>query len=229
MSDHVNRTRIQAVANRLGELNEKWVFVGGATLSFYADELSDEVRPTDDIDVIIELAGYVHRAELEEKLRDIGFEHDVKSGIICRFKCQGIIVDIMSTSDDSIGGENIWYPDGLKHAIDHQVDDTCLIKILHPVYFLATKIEAFKDRGQSNGLGSKDFEDIVYILENRATIWEELDAADEKVKTYLQTEFGKLLANQRCYEWLDANVERGDEEAAQRIIDGLVGFVEGKG
>ena len=61
MNHHINIVRIKAVANALKELNEKVVFVGGATISLYADKPVMEIRPTDDIDVIIEVLNYYDR------------------------------------------------------------------------------------------------------------------------------------------------------------------------
>lgn len=67
MNHHLNITRIKAVANALDGLNEKVVFVGGATISLYPDKPVLEVRPTDDVDVILEILNYSNRIELEEK------------------------------------------------------------------------------------------------------------------------------------------------------------------
>jgi hypothetical protein len=53
MSHHINIVRIKAVANALDSLREKVVFVGGATISLYPERQVFEVRPTDDVDVII--------------------------------------------------------------------------------------------------------------------------------------------------------------------------------
>ena len=64
MSHHLNTVRIKAVANALDHLNEKVVFVGGTTISFYPDRPVLEVRPTDDVDVIIEILNYSNRIEL---------------------------------------------------------------------------------------------------------------------------------------------------------------------
>jgi hypothetical protein len=58
MSHHVNIVRIKVVANALDTLKEKVVFVGGATISLYPDKPVLEVRPTDDVDVIIEILNY---------------------------------------------------------------------------------------------------------------------------------------------------------------------------
>lgn len=57
----INIQLVAKVAKALGTLNEKIVFVGGAVVSVYADDpAADEVRPTDDIDFTLELAGYGH-------------------------------------------------------------------------------------------------------------------------------------------------------------------------
>ena len=75
MSRQLNLTRIKAVANALEGLQQEIVFVGGATVSLYADpDVSPEVRPTEDVDVIIELATYAELHKLEEKLGPILFQ-----------------------------------------------------------------------------------------------------------------------------------------------------------
>jgi predicted nucleotidyltransferase len=195
--------------------------VGGATISLYPDRPVLEVRPTDDIEVIIEILNYVDRAKLEERLRSIGFSHDIESGVICRYKIQGIIVDIMPTNDPSIGFTNIWYPEGFEKAVDHEIDERSIIKILSAPYFIATKLEAHKARGKNDGRTSHDFEDIVYVLENRESIWEEMDNSDSSVKEYLRSEFQILLKNPNLFEWIDSHVERGSPPATYMIMDKL--------
>jgi len=224
MSHHTNILRIKAVANALADLKDNVVFVGGATISLYPDRPVFEVRPTDDVDVIIEILNYVDRIELEEKLRAIGFSHDMESGIICRYKIQGIIVDIMPTNDPSIGFNNIWYPEGFSQAVNYEIDDRNAIKILSAPYFISTKLEAHKDRGKNDGRTSHDFEDIIYVLENRETIWEEMNNSSESLKEYLQTEFLILLNNPNLFEWIDSHVERGSPPATYLIMDELKKF-----
>ena len=226
MSHHTNSVRIKAIAKALRNLNEKVVFVGGATLSLYLDGAGLEVRPTDDVDVIIEILNYKGRTELEEKLRNIGFSHDVESRVVCRYKIQGIIVDIMPTNDPSIGFSNLWYPDGFTNAIDYEIDEGCRVKILSPPHFIATKFEAFKGRGRNNGRTSQDFEDIIYILENRESIWEEMNSANPELKTYLRSEFGKLLKNQNHFDWIDGHVERQTSPATHLIIEEINNFLK---
>ena len=224
MSHHTNIVRIKAVANALTGLKEKVVFVGGATISLYPDRPVFEVRPTDDVDIIIEILNYVDRTKLEEKLRSIGFSHDIESGVICRYKIQGIIVDIMPTNDPSVGFTNIWYPAGFDKAVNYEIDERNIIKILSAPYFIATKLEAHKGRGKNDGRTSQDFEDIIYVLENREAIWEEMNNSGESVKGYLRSEFLSLLNNPNLFEWIDSHVERGSPPATYLIIDQLKKF-----
>lgn len=210
----------------LAKLKEKVVFVGGATISLYPDRPVLDARPTDDVDVIIEILNYTDRAELEDKLRSIGFSHDIESGVICRYRIQGIIVDIMPTNDPSIGFNNCWYPEGFENAINYDIDDQNTVQILSAPYFIATKLEAHKDRGQNDGRTSQDFEDIIYILENRETIWDEINSSSDNLKLYLQTEFRNLLRNPNIFEWIDCHVERGNPPASYFIMEALKKITE---
>lgn len=225
MTHQTNIIRIKAVADALGDLRDEVVFVGGATISLYPDRPVFEIRPTDDVDVIIEILNYIDRSKLEDKLRAIGFENDVESGVVCRYKIEGITVDIMPTNDPSIGFTNLWYPEGFKQAINHIIDERSTVKILSAPYFIATKLEAHKDRGKNDGRTSHDFEDIVYVLENRASIWKEMGSSKETLKNYLRTEFQILLNHPSHFEWIDCHVERGSPPATQSIIDEMKKFV----
>jgi len=70
----INLALVAKVAQALGALNEKVVFVGGAVVSVYADDpAADLVRPTDDIDFTIQLTGYNDWVKLNEQLMQLGF------------------------------------------------------------------------------------------------------------------------------------------------------------
>lgn len=221
MSHGINISNIKTVNNALGSLKDKVVFVGGATVSFYADRQVFEIRVTDDIDVIIEILNYSERNALEEKLRSIGFVHDIDSKIICRYTIEGVTVDIMPTDDPTIGFSNKWYPAGFKEAIDYTIDEMNSVKILTAPYFIATKLEAFKGRGKGDGRTSHDFEDIIFVLENRRSIWDEINTSESGIKEYLRSEFSELLNKPHIYEWVDCHVERASPPGTYYIIEEL--------
>lgn len=70
----INREATLTIANALGELNEYVVYVGGAVVSFYIDDpAADDVRPTKDIDIVLEIASLVELEEVRTKLTKKGF------------------------------------------------------------------------------------------------------------------------------------------------------------
>jgi len=215
MSQHTNIVRIKAIAGLLEQLKEEVVFVGGATVSLYADTIAAEARPTDDVDVIIELVSYHGYAELDERLRAAGFVNDAESGVICRYQIQGITVDIMPTHPEVIGFSNKWYPAGFKEAISVEVDDRS-IRIFSLPFFIASKLEAFKSRGKGNYLFSSDFEDIVYVLENNSQTQVLLLNASPEVLTYLKNAFAEMLIDPDFEEGLTAHLE--PNTSAQQFI-----------
>ena len=215
MSHHINITRIKAISRILKSIKKDVVFVGGATVSLYADSKSSEVRPTDDVDVVIELAAYNNYTQLEEELRNVGFENDKESGIICRYMVQGIIVDIMPTNSDVLGFSNRWYEEGFENAISIMLDDD-EVKIFSFPYFIATKLEAFKNRGNNDFRFSSDFEDIVYVLENNSNAENQLSNLPEQLKEYFSKTFQDLINQQDWEEGLYAHLE--PRNAPQKII-----------
>lgn len=225
MSHRENITRIKAVYNALQELAKEVVFVGGATVSLYADRPTVDVRPTDDIDILVELSHYSEYAFVEEKLRQKGFVNDIESGVICRYKIQGIIVDVMPTSDHILGFSNRWYAEAFRHSMKVNIEKDYLIPIFSPPYFIAAKIEAFKHRGEGDGRYSSDFEDIVYVLNNRTTIWTEMNEANPELKKYLQAEFNNLLANPYADEWISSNLEYSEQNRVRYILSNMNSFV----
>lgn len=65
----INLALVAQVAKGLKELKDKMVFIGGAVISLYTDDPSaDEIRPTSDIDMTINLANYAEWAKMQERL-----------------------------------------------------------------------------------------------------------------------------------------------------------------
>lgn len=225
MSHHHNITRIKAVYNGLGALQKDVVFVGGATVSLYSDREAVEVRPTEDIDILIELLSHLEYSKIDEQLRSIGFENDKESGVICRYQFQGTTVDVMPTDESVLGFTNIWYQEGFENAIDYIIDENHIIKIFSAPYFIASKFEAFKGRGNNDGRTSSDFEDIVFVFDNRKSIWEELNSAPENLRDYLKQELTSLLENKFHFEWIDSHVDFGSPPSSFFIIENIKKFI----
>lgn len=202
-----NISRIRVVARALEPLRQKIVFVGGATIALYTNpSTAMEVRPTDDVDVVVELATYGGYAKLEERLREIGFVNDQESKVVCRYKIKGIIVDIMPTDPSVIGFSNRWYPEGFEKATLYPLTERERVYIFPLEYLLATKLEAFLTRGRTDFLFSRDFEDVVYLLENAKDVEERLINTAGALKEYLKTTFQSLSVHPDFEEGLLAHL-----------------------
>lgn len=102
---------LKTVANALGnDLRERLVFVGGCTTAlFITDTITlEDVRATDDVDLIVDLAGYPAWARLQDELRQKGFVEAPDTNIICRMKLGELTVDFMPDDEDILGFSNRW-------------------------------------------------------------------------------------------------------------------------
>jgi len=79
MSHSINISRIKEVKSALEPLKDNFVFVGGATVSLYVERMAAEVRPTNDVDILVEIWSRWDFAELEAKMRQLGFVNDMTS------------------------------------------------------------------------------------------------------------------------------------------------------
>lgn len=83
-------------------------------------------------------------------------------------------------------------PSAIETAQRHSVADSN-IRIVTPVYFVATKLEAFHGRGADDVALSHDVEDIVAIIDGRPEIVDEIANADAEVRQYIASETDELL------------------------------------
>lgn len=228
MRDAVNIQAIHLVADGLKELRDQVVFVGGSVISLYAnDPGADMPRPTSDIDLVVVLSTYAEYERLEARLQALGFHHSPEDKILCRYRYHGVMVDIMPTGVPALGPTNRWYIPGMKQAVDHPLPDGSVIKLLTAPYFLATKLEAFKSRG-GDMRTSKDFEDIVFVLDSRLGLWDELNGAPSEVRNYLRNQFNDILKDDGSIEAITGHLDpRIASDRAALLIDGLSRFVAG--
>ncbi len=163
---------------------------------FITDPATPEVRATQDVDVIVEVASRMAYYRLEEGLRRRGFKQDMSENApVCRWLVDRIKVDIMPTQEEILGFSNRWYLPAIKNADLHQLENDLTIKLVTPPYFLATKIEAFKGRGGGDYVASHDMEDIITILDGRPEIVSEIRSASADLKDFLSRTFRALLTN----------------------------------
>jgi len=218
----INREVTKKIALALGELNENVVYVGGAVVSLYIDDPSaDDVRPTKDIDISLEIASLGELEALREKLIEKGFFQSHEDDVICRFRYSDIKVDVMATKTIGWAPGNPWFEAGFKKSQIINLDGID-IKVLPLPYFLATKFSAFYNRGGKDPRTSHDFEDIVYILNHTSNIKEQILASDKDVQKFLKEAFLKIIKDSYLQEAIIGNLYYENQMARfEKIMNNL--------
>lgn len=138
------------------------------------------------------VASIVELENLRQQLIQKGFIQSAEDNVICRFRYEGIKVDVMNTKAIGWAPANPWFAPGfhLKQVVDVENKK---VYILPLSYFLASKFVAFNDRGALDPRTSHDFEDITYILDNRMDLVDEVVHSPDDVRNYLQLQFEGIL------------------------------------
>jgi hypothetical protein len=151
------------VARHLQPLLSEVVFLGGCTTElFVTDPGAAEVRPTLDVDVVVEITSQVEYWDFSERLRRLGFSEDIREGAPrCRWLINEKQLDVMPIDERILGYSNPWYAAAIESARPQTLAPDLHIQLISAPYFIATKIVAFKGRGQGDYRMSRDLEDIV--------------------------------------------------------------------
>jgi len=219
-----NITMLQTVANGLGDLKDDMVFVGGSVAELYVNNpAASDIRPTLDVDCVVELSSKTAHAKLEEELRAKKFANDTSQGApICRWIYKDILVDVMPTDSNVLGFTNIWYKKGVDTKISKTLPDGTEVFVFPPEYYVAAKFEAHKGRGGNDLRQSHDFEDIIYIFDNCPDILDNISQANATVKAYLKQECRKLLENKGLTEGIESALPYGSGAEGTDIIMELI-------
>ena len=214
------------VANGLGPLCPSVIFVGGSVTELYAtDSSATEIRFTDDVDCVLKLLSYSEFTKFEEELRLLKFKNDFDSNVICRWIFNGIKVDIMPDNAEVLGFTNPWYRDGILNSISYLLPDNLQIRIFSPAYFIASKMVAFTNRGNNQFRTSADFEDIIYVLDNRPQFQAEIKLSDNKVKLFLQSTFKHYLLSPAINEGIYCSLPHGSGDERVEYIKSIMASI----
>lgn len=185
-----NLAALKAIAQALGEISSEVVFVGGATVELYIDDTAAPLpQPSEDVDCVVELLTYSDWVKFEKRLRAKGFsDYDISNEDIdpptCRKYIMGIKVDFMPLEEKVLGYSNKWFKEGSKLSKKVMIDDV-EVRVLTLEYFLATKFQAFKDRGQEDIRFSQDLEDLTELFDGVIDIEKYILNSDRVVSSFL--------------------------------------------
>ena len=86
-------------------------------------------------------------------------------------------------------------------------------------------MEAFKGRGGGDGRMCSDFEDMVYLLNNRNAIWDEIEKSPAHLRAYLKNEFQKISQENFLYEWVSTHLDYTEQKRTDFIVGGIEAFI----
>jgi hypothetical protein len=213
---------LELAADALGPLLDEVVCVGGATVTLWiTDPGAPPVRPTKDVDVVVEVATRGAFHDFEARLRKRRFSEDQEDGVICRWRHPGgLILDAMPSEPGILGFDTRWQGAAIPHAIARELPSGATIRAVSPPYLLATKLEAFKGRGKRDFLGSRDFGDIIALVDGREELVDEVAQAPADVRDYIAAELRALLADPRFSDGLFGALrpDAGSQARADSVV-----------
>ena len=190
-----NIALLTAMARAMGPLCDQVVFVGGCATGLLIDnpKLMD-VRPTEDVDAIVEVASLAGYHQLAEQLVQRGFRQTMEHNTPpFRWFWNRMQLDLVPLDEKVLGFANPWYRPGYEASVSIALEDGLNLKHLSAPYFLATKFEAFKDRGGNDVFLSHDLEDIMTVVEGRLNLVAEVEAAADLVRQHIARSVVGLL------------------------------------
>lgn len=190
-----NLPMLESVVTALGPLSQRFVFVGGCITGLLVTEAAGPpVRATRDVDVIVQVASLGQYHALERQLQQAGLLHDRSpEAPVCRWLAGGALLDVMPTDRAVLGFGNRWYEEAVRTAFQYILPSGTPILLITAPVFIATKLEAFADRGAGDFLASHDLEDITTIVDGRPELVDEAAAASPEVRSHLGAQFSALL------------------------------------
>lgn len=186
------------VAEALGdELLARVAFVGGSTTAFLVTDpiTRQAVRFTEDVDLIVHVDGLAGWHRWQRELNARGFTQHMGDDTICRMRLGDLKVDLMPDDENILGFTNRWYRCAIENAEPYPLSESITINLLSPVYFIATKLEAWRGRGGNDPMRSHDLEDIINLVDGREELAGEIMAAATDVRAYIAEQFQALLEN----------------------------------
>lgn len=213
-----NLPLLESVVAALGPLCPRFVFVGGCVTGLLITEAaSPPVRTTRDVDVIVEVVSLGEYHTLEHQLQQAGSRHDrSQDAPVCRWLAGSALLDVMPTDRAVLGFGNRWYDEAVRTAVTHALPSGTSIRLITAPVFIATKLEAFADRGDGDFLASHDLEDITAIIDGRPALADEAAVASPEIRRHLSAQMKVLLQSSAFLNALPGHLP-GDSVSQARL------------
>jgi len=127
-------------------------------------------------------------------------------------------LDLMPTSPEVLGFSNRWYEEAIRTAHAIQLREGLSIRLIDPASFVATKLEAFVDRGRGDFFHSHDLEDVLSVVDGRAELVDEMAKSTANLREFVCEVISRLLADDDFLNALPGIVLDGSPPMRARVV-----------
>lgn len=190
-----NRAQLIRAAEALQPLLSELVFVGGCVTGLLlTDPAAPSPRGTLDVDAIAEITSYEQYSRFGDRLRTLGFSEDLSEGApLCRWVKDRTILDVMPLDERILGFSNRWYRAAAERSTWTTIGNEIHVRMITAPYFMATKFEAFRGRGNRDYMGSHDLEDLIAVVDGRESLAFEIRQEAGELCMFIREEVSRLL------------------------------------
>ncbi len=232
LTSHPSVDRIVRVAEALGDLHDRVVFIGGAIAPLLQTHPPfPRARPTKDVDAVAPTTSYSDMEALDEALRARGFRTQPgpttaekwggrRQTHVHKWLAPGRIEFDLVPSGVHLGGSGSTW-DRYAFELCETVETRTGLSIRHAnaPTFLAMKWAAHYDRGKDDPVNSTDLEDILALIASRPTIIEQLQQSPPELRDYVRDQTAGFLRNPDAGDLLAAHLNNA---TAPRVVIGRV-------
>ena len=216
-----NLEQVELAVDLLGPLMDELCIVGGcATGLLLTDPGSAPIRPTVDVDVILDVLTYPEYHEFGKRLRERGFLESAEEGDpICRWRKDSLVLDVMPASG-ALGFANPWYESAVKSRVLFRLPSGRAAFHVDAPHFLGTKLAAFKSRGENDPSCSHDIEDIVLVVDGRPEVLGEVASTSDSLRAFIARDIASVLADSLFDEAMEGYFDRAIAAERAEIVRG---------
>ena len=123
-----------------------------------------------------------------------------------------------------LGMNSRWFPEAIQFSNVTDLGEGCSAKVITAPLFIATKLEAFKDRGKGDFYASHDLEDIITATDGRASIVDDIASAPRGVRQFIADAFGGFLKEPDFYNAFPGHISSfvGAQQRASLVMQRVV-------
>jgi len=224
-----NLDRLEQITLRLGSLVDELMLVGGTAAGLLVtDPGAEPVRPTSDVDVVVEVSTLAGLDAFGARLRRCGFHEGKREGDpICRWRHGELILDVLPLDESVLGFSNRWYRSAFACTVGITLPSGAEIRHIDGPHFVATKLEAYGNRGVGDPSTSHDLEDIVRVVDGRPTLPGEVLTSDVALRTFLAERMRGPLEDRFFLEALSTYFRNEGDARAAIVLARLRGLAAG--